>query len=831
MIRLLAPLAFVSLGLAAEQAQSQEAGSFVQAPFASVEQPQQFFYPQPQSFAGAAQQYVQYQPQAQQQTFYYPQHPQQQQAAYYPFQPFQQLQYAPAPVQQPAFVMSPKLTIPTGLLRKYVNSSSDEPSVFAFSYNPDTGLKVATVNGKKVFAYKQRFPGAPKEDVEIVENGDVKTSGNPTVVASTSENGDGEKTKNVWFDDKDDPMVKIEKEPVGAVATTTVDPNLPVVSQDGDETTTAAPAAVTTTEAATTAAAAEIAAGGVTVTPVPAAVAALAADASTTVAAVPAATGVAAVTTTAVPVVPTTTPVPGQAFFATQNPLYMSNVAAFSAQYPQYFTTRFAPKAFPAQYAAVAPQAAAQFAAAAPSTITPSVAPANYQVTPGPIFAGSGLSQVHPVYAQSAISTTPLPQVAAQYVARPVAVGVAQPRPLYMPVPQPTPVPVAQQQYLQPTAVPVAPQQQQYLSTPQPVPQQYLQPVQQPQIQQPQFVQQPQQQQQYLQPTSTPQIVRFQPAPQYMQSTTAQPQYYAQAQTAPVPLPQQQTQYAQHAPPPATPAYHGVQRPAPPQDFTEEELRPAHPAHQQNQATSTAPPGMSPDSRYHVPPQYQQANGYGSTTPEPERPSPPRYQPAPVPSRYAERPAYQPSSTPGYDAPEPTTYAPRPVPSRRPYYPRRPTSSYRRPAYRQQYRRPQERPQYNANRRVTYYRAGTHQAYRRPSNRYAAPSRYETTTTQSSVPDYVPAPSYAQPSAHRHQYNQPQYASQNAYSSPSQYQTTTTEAPAPGERYYARVNNADQSKVAYAENPFDKMEFQSTPVPVGQKKDVKVTFINRQRMA
>lgn len=46
---------------------------------------------------------------------------------------------------------------------------------------------------------------------------------------------------------------------------------------------------------------------------------------------------------TAVPT--TTTPSsPSEAFFATQNPMYLNNVAAFSAQYPQYFPTRFAQK-------------------------------------------------------------------------------------------------------------------------------------------------------------------------------------------------------------------------------------------------------------------------------------------------------------------------------------------------------------------------------------------------------------------------------------------------------------------------------------------------------
>lgn len=36
------------------------------------------------------------------------------------------------------------------ICRKHINSSSDEPSVFAMSYNPETGVKVATINGKKV---------------------------------------------------------------------------------------------------------------------------------------------------------------------------------------------------------------------------------------------------------------------------------------------------------------------------------------------------------------------------------------------------------------------------------------------------------------------------------------------------------------------------------------------------------------------------------------------------------------------------------------------------------------------------------------------------------
>ncbi|GMS96891.1 hypothetical protein PENTCL1PPCAC_19066, partial [Pristionchus entomophagus] len=545
---------------------SQEAGAFVQAPLASVQQPQlsQYFFPQQQL---QQQQYVQYQkimrenyrevnnlhlgtilvtepspfqPQAQTQQFYYPQklQQQQQQTFYYPYQPYQQLQYAPVQPVQPAFEMSPKLTIPTGLLRHHINTSSDEPSVFAMSYNPETGVKVATINGRKVFAYKQRFPGAPKESVEIVENGDVNTSGNPVVVrpsnvASTTENDKGEKTKNVWFDDKDDPMVKIEKEPVAgaAVSTTTVDPNLPVVSQDGDESTTTAATSTTTEAAATTTAA--IASDVVTVTPVPAAAAA---DATTTTAipvtAAAAAVGVVSTTPAAPGIypVPTTTPlVPGEAFFAAQNPLYAANVAAFSARYPQYFPTRFAAKGYQVPEIGTISEPRRNHGTNFP-----------VQVTPVPVVAGaSGMSQVHPVYAQSAISTTaPVSQAFPQYVAAQQPLAVPQ-------VPQFS----LNAQYLQSTALPVAAAQQQYLSTLpvpispalsfSPVPQQYLQPVQQPQQinQRLQFVQQPQQQQ-YLQPT-TPQ-----PVPQYAQPT-AQPQYLPQPQVTQQPQ-QQYLQPVQH---------------------------------------------------------------------------------------------------------------------------------------------------------------------------------------------------------------------------------------------------------------------------------------------
>ncbi|GMS96890.1 hypothetical protein PENTCL1PPCAC_19065, partial [Pristionchus entomophagus] len=126
----------------------------------------------------------------------------------------------------------------------------------------------------------------------------------------------------------------------------------------------------------------------------------------------------------------------------------------------------------------------------------------------------------------------------------------------------------------------------------------------------------------------------------------------------------------------------------------------------------------------------------------------------------------------------------------------------------------------------------------RNSNTYTRPT--EATTTQSTIPDYVPSPSYRQPSETRSQYaqpsttqhQQPQYAAQNTYSSPAQYPTTTTtESPAPGEHYWARVPHNDQSKVKYSEAPFENMEFLSTPFPAGQKKDLKVTFINRHRVA